>query len=191
MLVAALAVALTGCGGPQVPSTPQETARVAALTPEPVSTPAPTVNPTPGPTVSPRPTETSLAYLPVNAEDLKEVLTDSLNFTCPDVDGTDELRWTCSYGDEVTISVYGPSPARLSAIRLVTQARREVDRRSWMRGYASLISVAVFSWVYDHFGSNETAQVDGVWVQTTHDAESDGFLISTKDVGVPPDVSGG
>jgi hypothetical protein len=181
--VLGLAVALAGCGGMEVAPTSSETASVAAMTQGPVSTPASSVNPTPRPTVSPRPTETPLAYLPMNADDFKEVVTGSLNFTCPDVDGTDELMWTCSYRDEVTISVFGPSPASVSAMRLVTRASREVDRRSWMRGYASIISVAVWSWVDDNFGSNETATVGGVWVQTTHDPDSDGFLISTKQIG--------
>jgi hypothetical protein len=43
------------------------------------------------------------------------------------------------------------------------------------------VSVEVFEWVDDHVGSNEIAKVDGVWVQMTHDATSDGVLISTKE----------
>jgi hypothetical protein len=47
------------------------------------------------------------------------------------------------------------------------------------QGYASIISVEVFQWVYDHFGTNDTAEVGGVWMQMTHDDKSDGVLIST------------
>jgi hypothetical protein len=134
--------------------------------------------------VPPEPTETPLAFLTdLNAGGIKEAMVDTLNATCRDGDGTDDRMWTCSYRDEVAISVYGPSAAEVSALRVVTDARDEVDRRSWLRGYASLISVEVFEWVYDHFGSNETAKVDGVWIQMSHDATSDGVLISAKEPG--------
>ena len=144
----------------------------------------PTVNPTQRVTAPPEATEMPLEFLPgVNADRYKDALVDSLNATCRDGDGADDRLWTCSYRDEVAISFYGPSPAEVSAFRVVTDARREVDRRSWLRGYASIISVEVFEWVYDHVGSNETAHVDAVWVQMTHDATSDGVLISANDPG--------
>jgi hypothetical protein len=163
LAVGALALILGSCGGLDV---------------------TPTVNPTRRSTVPPGPTETPLEFLAdVNADGFKEALVDTLNATCRDGDGTDDRMWTCSYRDEVAISFYGPSPAEVSAFRVVTDAPREVDRRSWLRGYASIISVEVFEWVYDHVGSNETAKVDGVWIQMTHDATSDGVLISAKDPG--------
>jgi hypothetical protein len=118
----------------------------------------------------------------VNADGFKADLVDGLNATCRDGDGVDDRMWTCSYQDEVTISFYGRRPAEVSAFRVVTDARREVDRPSWLRGYASIISVEVLEWVYDHFGFNETAYVGGVWVQMTHDATSDGVLISARDI---------
>jgi hypothetical protein len=145
---------------------------------------APNDNPTPQSTLPPEPTATPLAFLPdLNADEVKEVLIETLDATCRDGDGTEQRMWTCSIGTEVAISAYGPSPAEVSAFRVVTEAGREVDRRSWLRGYASLISVEVFEWVYDHFGSHETAYVDGVWVHMSHDATSDGVLISTEEVG--------
>ncbi len=123
----------------------------------------------------------SLAGL--NADGYKEALTDSLKATCIDGKGTDLLLWTCSYRDEMAISFYGSSPAQVAAIRVVTDASREVDRRSWIRGYASLVSVEVFQWADAHFGSQAIAKVGDVWVQMTHDASSDGVLISTKQPG--------
>jgi hypothetical protein len=186
LALAALAVAFAGCGGVQVTSPPPETAGDAVMTPESLPTQAATVNPTPRPTVSPGPAETPRPspYLPdVNADSFKETLIDNLDFTCAELDGTDQLIWTCSHGDEVAVSVYGPNSASVSALRVVTQAGREVDRRSWIRGFASMISVDVISWAGDNFGSNETAKVGGVWVQTTHDAKSDGLLISTEHIG--------
>ena len=171
-----------------VAPTRQGTASVAAIIPEPVSRSAPTATPTEHLTLPPAATEMPLKFLPgVNADGYKDALVDTLNATCRDGDGdgdgTDRRLWTCSYRDEVAISFYGPSPAEVSAFRVVTDASREVDRRSWLRGYASIISVEVFEWVYDHVGSNETAKVGGVWVQMTHDAKSDGVLISAKDPG--------
>jgi hypothetical protein len=184
LAVGALAVILWSCGGMDVTPTRQGTASVAPITPEPVSTSAPTVTPTQHLTPPPAATEMPLEFLPgVNADGYKDALVDTLNATCRDGDGADGRLWTCSYRDEVAISFYGPSPAEVSAFRVVTDAGREVDRRSWLRGYASIISVEVFEWVYDHVGSNETAKVDGVWVQMTHDATSDGVLISAKDPG--------
>jgi hypothetical protein len=141
----------------------------------------PTVDPTLR--LRPEPTEAPLEFLAdVNADGFKEALVDTLDATCRDGDGTDERMWTCSYRDEVAISFYGPSPGEVSAFRVVTDAPREVDRRSWLRGYASIISVEVLEWVYDHFGLNETAHVGGVWVRMTHDATSDGVLISARDI---------
>jgi hypothetical protein len=131
----------------------------------------------------PERTESPQVFLPgVNADGFKAALVDGLNATCRDGDGADDRMWTCSYQDEVAISFYGPRPAEVSAFRVVTDARREVDRRSWLRGYASIISVEVLEWVYNHFGFNETAHVGGVWVQMTHDATSDGVLISARDI---------
>lgn len=157
------------------------------MAPEPSSTPAPTVNSTPPPTVSPqptvspRPTGTPLAYLPFNADLVKGAATGrTLHFTCPDVHGTAHLLWTC-YGDGVVLSLYGPRPARVTAMRVVTDAPREADRRSWLGGWASLAG-PVQDWVYDSFGSNKTAFNSGVWVQVTHHATSDGVLISTKPI---------
>ena len=157
--VGVLALVLGGCGGLHV---------------------TPTVDPTLRLTVPPEPTEMEF-LAEVNAGGIKEAMVDTLNATCRDGDGTDDRMWTCSYRDEVSVSVYGPSAAEVSALRVVTDARDEVDRRSWLRGYASLISVEVFEWVYDHFGSNETAKVDGVWIQMSHDATSDGVLISAEE----------
>jgi hypothetical protein len=176
--ILALAVVLAGCDATLPVSS------LAAVIQEPVATPVPTVDPTPRqtpePTVSPRPTTTPLPFIPVDADDFKDGLIHSLGFTCPTVGGSANQRlWTCSYRDDVAISVYGPSPARVSAIRVVTGARQEVNRRSWLRGYASIISVEVFQWVDDHFGTNDSAAVGGVWMQMTHDATSDGVLIST------------
>ena len=184
-VLGALALALAGCGGPRVPSTPPESDGLAAMTPRPVSTPAPTVRSTPPPTprapVSPRPTGTPLSSLPgLNADSFKEVLTDSLSFTCPDVNGPDELIWTCSSEGDVAVSVYGRSSESVSAMRIVTAADRRVDRLSWMRGFASLVGVDVWQWVDRNFESNKTDQVGGVWMQITHGPESDAVLISTE-----------
>jgi hypothetical protein len=182
--VGALALIVAGCGWIEVAPASPETAPAATMTPRLVAPPASTLDPTPLPTVLPEPTSTLPADLrDVNADDLKEVLADSLNFTCPEVDGTDQLLWTCSDGDEVSVSLYGSSPASVTAMRVVTEASREVDRRSWLRSFASLISVEVWQWAEGNFGSNETAMVGGVRVQMTHDAKSDGVLISTEDVG--------
>ena len=86
----------------------------------------------------PEPTERPQEFLPgVNADGFKAALVDGLNATCRDGDGADDRMWTCSYQDAVAISFYGPRPAEVSAFRVVTDARREVDRRSWLRGYAS------------------------------------------------------
>lgn len=165
-----------------IPPTPPETASVAAVNPGPVVTPARTVDPTPRSTVPPEPTEPPLQFPPdLNADTYKQALIDGLYPTCRDGDGTDDRMWTCSYRDEVEISVYGPSPTEVSAFRVVTDARHETDRRSWLRGSASLVSVEVFEWVYDHFGTNQTAYVGGVWIQMSHDAKSDGVLISAQD----------
>ena len=46
-----------------------------------------------------------------------------------------------------------------------------------MRGYASIVGTEVQDWVAQRVQadavSNETEEVGGVWVQTTHDARSD------------------
>jgi hypothetical protein len=155
LLVGGLAAVLGGCGLTDVTPTAPATASVA--TPQ-------------------------LEFLPgVDADGFQETLVDTLNATCVDGDGTDDRMWTCSSPGEVALSFYGRSPAEVSAFRVVTDAPREVDRRSWLRGYASIISVEVFEWVYDHFGTNEAAYVDGVWVQMSHDGTSDGVLISAKE----------
>lgn len=158
---AALAVTLAGCGGMLVAPSP---------------TPLPTVSA--GPTGTPRP------YLPdVDADDYKQVLTDSLKATCSDGNDTDQRMWTCSYRDEVAISFYGPSSQRVSGIRVVTTARNETDRRSWIRGYGSIVGTEVWQWAESHFGSNDAAWVGDLWVQMAHDATSDGVMISTKQLG--------
>ncbi len=172
LLIGILAVVVGGCGMDFVPS--------VSATPQPTLPPEPTA--TRQPTLPPEPTATPLAFFAdLSADALQEGLIESLNATCRDGDGTDDRMWTCSVPTEVAVSAYGPRPAQVSALRVITEARREVDRRSWLRGYASLVSVEVLEWVYDHFGSNRTAYVDGVWVQMSHDATSDGVLISTEE----------
>jgi hypothetical protein len=53
-----------------------------------------------------------------------------------------------------------------------------------MRGYASLVGTEVHDWVARRVQSdsisNETESVEGVWVQTTHDARVDVLLMSTE-----------
>lgn len=184
-LAGAVAMALAGCGGMDVAPTSSVTVSVAPTTQEPASTtPTPIVNVTSGPTVSSRPTGTPLPFLPdLDADKDKQQLINSLGFTCRDGDGTDQRMWTCSYRNEVDISEYGPSPRNVSAMRVATDARKEVNRRSWIRGYASIFRVDVWEWAESHFGSNDAARVGNVWVQMTHDANSDGVLISTRHVG--------
>jgi hypothetical protein len=182
-VVGALAVVVAGCA-----SMPSQTAGVATTSTSPVSTPAATVTPTPRltprPTVPPRPTPTPLPsphYLTGNAYDFRDVLSDHQNFTCPDVDGAGQLLWTCSLGDQAIISFYGPSPAKVSAIRVETPPG---DPGDWMRAYASIPSTAVYYWIDRRVQTdslaNETENLGGVWVQTTHDARSDVLLMSTK-----------
>jgi hypothetical protein len=179
----ALAVVVAGCA-----SLPSGSPGVARTSPSPVSTRAATVGPTPGltppPTAPLQPTSTQLhspRYLTGNAYDFRDGLSDLQGFTCPDVDGANQLLWTCSLDDQAVVSFYGPSPAIVSAIRVETPAG---DPGDWMRGYASIVSVAVHDWVALRVQSdslaNETENVGGVWVQTTHDARSDVLLMSTE-----------
>lgn len=185
-VVGALAVVVASCA-----SMPSETDGVATTSTSPVSTPAATVTPTqrltPRPTVPPRPTPTPLPsphYLTGNAYDFRDVLSDHQTFTCPDVDGAGQLLWTCSLGDQAIISFYGPSAAKVSAIRVETPPG---DPGDWMRAYASIASIAVHDWVdlrvQTDSLANETENLDGVWVQTTHDARSDVLFMSTEPLG--------
>jgi hypothetical protein len=90
----------------------------------------------------------------VDADEFKDGLIHSLGFTCPDVgDSENQLRcWTRA------VDADGDCIARM---------------------YASIVSVEVVQWVDDHFGTNDTATVGGLWMQMTHDDKSDGVLIST------------
>ena len=180
-LVGALAMVVAGCAW-----IPSETAGVAKTSSSP-STPATTVMPTPRLSLPPRPTPIPLpssTYLTGNAYDFRDGLSDHQNFACPDVDGAGQLLWTCSLGGEAIISFYGPSPAEVSAIRVETPPG---DPGDWMRGYASIVGTEVHEWVAgrvqtDSF-ANETENLGGVWVQTTHDARSDVLLMSTEPLG--------
>ena len=86
-----------------------------------------------------------------------------------------------SLSNQAIISFYGPSPARVSAIRVETPPGDPGDS---MRGYASIVGTEVYDWVAQRIQtdavSDETADVGGVWVQTTHDARSDVLLMSTE-----------
>lgn len=182
-VLGALAVVGAGCAPMS-----SETAAVATTSTPPVSKPAPTVEPTPRltprPTASPGPTPTPLPsphYLTGNAYDFRDALRDHQNFTCPDVDGTARLLWTCSLGDVATISFYGPSPAKVCAIRVETSVG---DPGDWMRAYGSIPSTEVYYWVDARIQSDtlpdETENVGGVSVRTTHDEESDSLLMSIE-----------
>jgi hypothetical protein len=180
-LVSALAVVVAGCA-----SIPSETAGVATTSSSP-STPAATVMPTPRLTLPPRPTPvplTSSPYLAGNAYDFRDGLSELQNFTCPDVDRAGQLLWTCSLRGAAIISFYGPSPAEVSAIRVETPPG---DPGDWMRGYASIVGTEVYDWVAERVQTdsvaNETENLGGVWVQTTHDARSDVLLMSTEPLG--------
>jgi hypothetical protein len=165
-----------------------ETAGIAMTTSSPGSTPAASVSPTgrltPVPTLAPRPAATpppSPRYLTGDAYGFRDGLSDLQNFTCPDVDGADQLLWTCSLDDEAIISFYGPSSGAVTAIRIETPPG---DPGDWKRGYASIVGLEVHGWVAQRVRtdavSNETENVGGVWVQTTHDATSDVLLMSTE-----------
>ena len=167
-LVGAFAVVVAACA-----SIPSETADVATMSSSP-STPAAAVMPTPVPL-------SSSPYLAGNADDFRDGLSDLQDFTCPEVDGADQLLWTCFLDGEAIISFYGPSPAEVSAIRVETPPG---DPGDWMRGYASIVGTQVHAWVAERVQadavSNEAEEVGGVWVQTTHDARSDVLLMSTE-----------
>jgi hypothetical protein len=170
-LVGALAVVVAACA-----SDPPETASLATMS-SPPPTPAAAVMPTPVPL-------SSSPYLANNADDFRDGLIEIQNFTCPDVDGAGQLLWTCSLDGQAIISFYGPSPAKVTAIRVETPPG---DPGDWMRGYASIVGTEVYAWVADRVQSdavsNETEEVGGVWVQTTHDASSDVLLMSTEPLG--------
>ena len=170
-LVGALAVVVAGCA-----SIPSETADVTTMSSSP-STPAAAVMPTPVPL-------SSSPYLAGNATDFRDGLSDLQNFTCPDVDGAGQLLWTCSLDGQAIISFYGPSPSKVSAIRVETPPG---DPGDWMRGYASIVGTEVHAWVAQRVQtdavSNETENLGGVWVQTTHGARSDVLLMSTEPPG--------
>src|SRR6478609_1627930 len=177
-LVGALAVVVAGCA-----SMPPETAGVAPTSDLP-PTPAATLMPTPRLTLPPGPTPIpapSSPYLTGQADDFRDGLSDLQGFTCPDVDGAGQLLWTCSLDGQAIITFYGPSPAEVSAIRVETPPG---DPGDWMRGYASIVGTEVYDWVAHRVQSdsvsNETEEVGGVWVQTTHDARWDVLLMSTE-----------
>jgi hypothetical protein len=170
-LVGALAVVVAACAW-----NPPETASLATMS-SPPPTPAAAVMPTPVPL-------SSSPYLANNADDFRDGLIEIQNFTCPDVDGAGQLLWTCSLDGQAIISFYGPTPAKVIAIRVETPPG---DPGDWMRGYASIVGTEVYAWVADRVQSdavsNETEEVGGVWVQTTHDASSDVLLMSTEPLG--------
>ncbi len=185
-LVGALALVVAGCA-----SIPSETAGVATRGDSPGTRPAAIVSPTPRltpvPTVPPqRPANPppTPRYLTSNASDFRDGLSENQAFTCPEVDGAGQLLWTCSLEGEAIISFYGPGPGEVHTIRVETPPG---DPGDWMRGYASIVSTEVHAWVAHRVQtdavSNETEQVGGVWVQTTHDAKSDVLLMSTGALG--------
>ena len=185
-LVVALALVVAGCA-----SMTSETAGVATASSSPVSTAATRVSATPRltpvPTLTPRPAATpppSPLYLSGNAYDFRDGLAELQNVTCPVVDGAGQLLWTCSLDGEAIISFYGPRSGAVTAIRVETPPG---DPGDWMRGYASIVGTEVHGWVAHRVQtvavSNETENVGGVWVQTTHDAESDVLLMSTEPLG--------
>jgi hypothetical protein len=181
--VVALALVVAGCGsmtsetdGIATTSSSPGTGPAAIVSPMPRLTPVPILPPKRAATPPPVP-----RYLASNASDFRDGLLDNQGFTCPDVDGAGQLLWTCSLAGEATISFYGPGPGEVHAIRVETPPS---DPGDWMRGYASIVSTDVHAWVADRVGAdavgNETEQVGGVWVQTTHDARSDVLLMSTE-----------